>query len=162
MRFKIFLSIFVMFLCFTLVSCKSTQEQGEVIDLTQVRKSLEEANAKFCEALRQGDTAAVASLYTDDARLLPPNSEIIQGKQDVETFWGGAMQMGVKDAILTTVDVIGMGDMVFEIGKYVLTIQPEGQDAVEDSGKYIVLWKKVADGEWKLHVDIWNTNLPAL
>lgn len=163
MRFKIFLSIFIMFLCLALISCKGTQEQEEpeeVMDLAQVRQSIEEANIKFGEAFRQGDAVALASFYTDDARLLPPNSEMIQGKEGVETFWAGAFQMGVKDAILTTVDVIGMGDLVCEIGKYVLTIQPEGQEAIEDRGKYLVIWQKAADGEWKLHVDIWNTSLP--
>jgi uncharacterized protein (TIGR02246 family) len=164
MRFKVFLSLFILFLSFSLISCKGTQEeavQEEVMDLAQVRQSIEGANVKFGEAVRMGDAAALAGLYTDDARLLPPNSEMIAGKDGIEAFWGGGLQMGIKDAVLTTVDVLGMGDMVCEIGKYNLTIQPEGQDAFEDSGKYLVIWKKAADGTWKLHVDIWNTSLPA-
>jgi len=137
------------------------EEPEEVMDLAQVRKSIEEANVNLGEAFRQGDTVALANLYTEDAWLMPPNSEMIQGKESVETFWAGAIQMGVKDAMLTTVDVIGMGDLVCEIGKYVLTIQPEGQDAIEDRGKYLVIWKQTDNGAWKLHVDIWNTSLPA-
>ena len=163
MKFKILFFISVLFLVFILISCKGAQEQEtpeEVMDIAQVQQLIEEANIKFGEALRQGDAAAVANLYTDDARLLPPNSEIIQGKLEVETFWAGGIQMGIKDAILTTVDIIGMGDVVCEIGKYALTIQPEGQEAMEDRGKYLVIWKKAADGTWKLHVDIWNTSLP--
>lgn len=68
--------------------------------------------------------------------------------------------MGIKEIVLTTVEIIGMGDMVCEIGKAAVTIQPEGQETIEDIGKYVVIWKKTADGAWKLHVDIWNTNLP--
>ena len=30
-----------------------------------------------------------------------------------------------------------------------------------DSGKYVVVWKKQDDGNWRLHVDIWNSDLPA-
>jgi ketosteroid isomerase-like protein len=69
--------------------------------------------------------------------------------------------MGVKDGVLTTMDVFGMGDMVCEIGKYDMTIQPEGQEEIKDNGKYLVIWKKATDGAWKLHVDIWNTSMPA-
>ncbi len=58
------------------------------------------------------------------------------------------------------VDVGGSGDTAYEIGKYSLTIQAEGQAAMADSGKYVVVWKRQADGTWKLHVDIWNSSMP--
>jgi ketosteroid isomerase-like protein len=86
---------------------------------------------------------------------------MIMGREGIETFWGGGLQMGIKDAVLTTVEVLGTGDMVCEIGKYDLTIQPEGQEAIADTGKYLVIWKKTSDGTWKLHIDIWNTSMPA-
>jgi len=137
------------------------EEPKEVMDLAEVRQLIEEANVKFGEAVRSGDAAALAILYTEDAKLLPPNSEMIVGREGIEVFWGGGLQMGIKDAILTTVEVLEMGSMVCEIGKYDLTIQPEGQEAINDNGKYVVIWEKDADGTWKLHVDIWNTSLPA-
>ena len=141
---------------------KAEQEESqEAVDLAQVRLMIEEANKNFGEAVRSGDASALASLYTEDARLLPPNSEMITGKDGIEAFWGGGLQMGIKDAILTTVDLFGMADLVCEIGNYNLTIQLEGQDPMADNGKYIVIWKKADDGTWKLHVDIWNTSLPA-
>ena len=92
---------------------------------------------------------------------MPPNSEMIKRKPGIEAFWKGGLGMGIKDAVLTTVEVLGMGDLACEIGKYNLKIQPGGQAAFEDNGKYIVIWKKQADGSWKLHVDIWNTSMPA-
>ena len=159
----------IILLCFTF-SCqkgeevaeavKSEQEEPkEVMDLAQVRQLIEEANVKFGDAVRSGDAAAIATFYTEDARLLPPNSEIIMGREGIEVFWGGGLQMGIKDAILTTVEVLDMGGMICEIGKYDITIQPEGQEAIKDNGKFVVIWKKAADGTWKLHVDIWNTSL---
>ena len=125
----------------------------------EVRKAIEKANLKWCEGLRKGDAVAVAALYTDDAILLPPNSEMIRGRQGIEKFWRAAIQMGVKDAVLTTMELSGSGDIIHEIGNYTLKIHPEGQQPIEDKGKYIVIWKNTAYG-WKLHRDIWNTNLP--
>ena len=54
----------------------------------------------------------------------------------------------------------GEGDQVTEYGEYKLKFAPEGKPAGEDTGKYMVLWKKTEDG-WQLHWDMFNTNLPA-
>jgi uncharacterized protein (TIGR02246 family) len=159
MKFKNYSFIFVFVLCFVLLSC--VPPATEEMDVEKVRMALEEANVKFGEVVRQGDAAALAALYTDDATLLPPDIEMIQGKQGIEGFWSGGFQMGIKDAVLTTVDVFGSGDLAYEIGKFTLKIQPEGQEPIEQKGKYVVVWKKTADGSWKLHVDIFNYTLPA-
>jgi len=133
----------------------------EGTNIAQVRKAIENGNLKFGEAVRQDNGAAIAALYTDDATLMPPNSEMIKGKSGIEAFWKGGLEMGIKDAVLTTVEVLGMGDLACEVGQYKLKIQPGGQTTLEDNGKYIVIWKKQTDGSWKLHIDIWNTSLPA-
>jgi hypothetical protein len=113
MKFKLFIVVFILVLGVSSISCNGTQEQAEqeesvpVMDLAQVRQAIEETNVKFGEAVRLGDAAAIAGLYSEDARLLPPNSEMIEGREGIETFWGGGLQMGIKDAILTTVEVFG-------------------------------------------------------
>jgi uncharacterized protein (TIGR02246 family) len=137
------------------------EEQKEVMDLAQIRQLIEEGHVKFSEAVRSGDATALASLYTEDAMLLPPNSPMIKGREGVEAFWAGGFQMGIKEIALTIVEVIGMGDMVCEIGESDVTIQPEGMDAIKDRGKYLVILKKAVDGTWKVYVDIWNSSLPA-
>lgn len=165
-KLLIFIPLVLLF-CLTF-GCQQGEEAAEVVkaeqpvmDLAQVRQAIEAANIKFGEAARSGDTAALVNLYTEDARLLPPNSEMIQGREGVEAYWAGGFQMGIKNIVLTTVEVMGIGDMVCEIGKAQISIQPEGMDAMEDSAKYLVVWKKGDDGMWKLHVDIWNSSLPA-
>ncbi len=129
------------------------------MDLDQIRIAIGEANAGFRDAFQRSDATAVGALYTEDATLLPPNLNSIKGRQGIEAFWSGAMQMGIKDVVLSTVELMGMGDFVCEIGKYKLTIQPQGQNTVEDNGKYLVIWKQEG-GTWKLHIDIWNTSMP--
>ena len=126
----------------------------------KVRKAITEANTEFGKKIRNGDAAGLAALYTEDAVLLPPNSEKVYGRKRVKEFWGGAIsQLGLKDAILRTEELFGSGDFFTEIGSYTLKIQPAGQKPIEDEGKYVVIWKQTADG-WKLHRDIWNSNMP--
>jgi len=125
----------------------------------EIRKMIAEINRKFGEAMRNQDPVALASLYTEDACLLPSYSEMVRGRQNIQEALAGLMQMGVKDVTLTTVELLGSGDSVQEIGTYKQTIQPAGQDAIEDVGKYMVVWKKTPEG-WKLHWDMLNTSLP--
>ena len=125
----------------------------------EVRKAIEEALLKFGECVRAGHVAALVALYTENARILPPNSEIIGGREAIEEFWGAMFGLGLKDAVLTTIDLVGEGDTVTEMGKAQVRFQQEGQEPIEYRDKYVVLWKRTEEG-WKLHWDIWNSSLP--
>ena len=118
------------------------------------------ANARFSEAFERGDAKALAAMYTSDAIVLPPDSETIRGNEAIGEFWKTTRESGVQSAALTTVDVDRTGDVADEVGKVSLTIQPAGKELTTEAAKYVVVWKRQADGSWKLHRDIWNS-LPA-
>ena len=132
----------------------------ETFDMVLVRKSIEEACAKYSAAIREGNVAGVVDVYTADATLVPPDGEILKGKQAIEELYKKFFQMGMKDIAFTTIEVGGSGDTAYEIGKTKVWIQPEGQPAMTDSTKYLVIWKRQADGTWKVHADIWNFSVP--
>ena len=120
-------------------------------------KAIEEANADFSRAYANGDPRAVAEMYTEKARLLPPNAKVVEGRKGIEDFWKGVMDAGVKEIELKTVEVESFGETIIEQGMATLY----GKDKVViDRGKYIVLWKRVA-AKWKLHRDCWNSSEPA-
>ena len=125
-----------------------------------VEQELKDGTKRFVEAFNRGDAAACADFYTDDAKILPPNMEMVNGKQAIKAFWESAKAMGVRSMNLETVEVGIDGDLAYERGISTVTIQPEGAQASTRRGKYIVILKRQTDGEWKLAVDIWNTDLP--
>lgn len=159
MRLTSYLIVVVFLFSLALFYCAPAQK--EEMDIAQVRQTIEEANVKFGTIVQQGDAEALAALYTEDATALPPDGEMIQGRQAIEALWNGVFQMGMKEVVLTTVDVFGTGDLAYEIGWADLKFQPEGQEPISQKAKYVVVWKKSADGTWKLHVDIWNAAPPA-
>jgi uncharacterized protein (TIGR02246 family) len=112
-----------------------------------IRNAIQAGNEKFMSAFKQGDAAAVAALYTSDAKLLPPNNQMLSGPPEIQAFWQGAMNLGIKDAKLETVAVETRDDLAVEVGRYTLTIQPEGGDSLTDTGKYVVAWKNDNGGE---------------
>lgn len=108
------------------------------------------------QAYMSGDPAAVASIYSDDARLFPPNGEMTQGKEAVEAVFGEMMAAGLG-IDLQTLEAMESGDLGYSVGTYELT-GPDGN--VVDRGKYMDIFRKVG-GEWKMTNDIWNSDMPA-
>lgn len=129
--------------------------------MEEIRETIKNTNLKFAEIFKRGDAAGVAALYTSDARLLPPGAPMMSGAEAIENFWQEAMNMGIKEATLETIDVESSGgDLATEIGKFTLRIEKPGGERIAQTGKYVVLWKNDG-GAWKLHADIWNTDAPA-
>ena len=60
------------------------------------------------------------------------------------------MNIGIKEAVLETIEAEDLGDTAIEGGRYRLLV---ANGSVADAGKYIVIWKREG-GTWKLHRDI--------
>lgn len=112
----------------------------------------------FMAAFNDRDAASVADLYTEDAILLPPDAVRLDGRQAIGRFWQGAIDAGISNLVLETVEVEITGDTSYEVGVLSLDVPGENGDLNTVSGKYIVIWKYGKDGEWRLHRDIWNVD----
>ena len=126
------------------------------MDNDAVRKSVEEENRKFGAAAGRKDYAGLAALYTEDAKLLPPDAPIIAGRKAIEEFWrAAAAALGLISVTLKTQDLEVSGDIACETGEAELTL---GSGAAKV--KYLVVWRRGGDGRWRMHRDIWNA-MPA-
>jgi len=124
---------------------------------TDVQGFITTANEKFMAVFSRGDTAGLATLYTENGQLMPTNSDFVTGREAIREFWQVSIDRGVRAMKLETVEVDGHGHTAIEVGRY--TVLGEGE-RILDNGKYIVIWKQV-DGQWKLHRDIFNSSKPA-
>ena len=117
---------------------------------------IESAHQLFAQALTARNPATIAATYTEHAIVLPPNAEMVEGRQAIENYWRGVMEAGLTHLRLTTtrVDEYG-GDTAREIGVFsVETTELQGPTAMEQ-GKYVVVWRKTGD-HWQLDSLIWN------
>jgi ketosteroid isomerase-like protein len=51
------------------------------------KESIDAALLTFEQAFNSGDAAAVATHYTEDAALLPPDAARVDGSQSIFKFW---------------------------------------------------------------------------
>ena len=132
------------------------QTKGNKTSNGNIRSAIEAANKRFVEAFSKGDAARIADMYAEGARVMPPNSPMAQGRQRIQELWQSLINTGAK-LTLSTSDVEAHGNVVYEVGTYEL-IFPDNK---RDAGKYVVVWRR-QKGDWKLAVDIWNSNMPLL
>jgi len=154
MRFKTSNAMILVLIIVLVFSIQCTTQQEEPANLLV---EITEANKVFMETFKEGDTAVLASLYTEDGKVLPPNAGIIEGKEAMQVFWQAVIDMGVKEAVLEIIEVEGHGDTAIEVSKFKMK---DTNGNVLNYGKYIVIWKRV-EGNWKLHYDIFNSSVPA-
>jgi uncharacterized protein (TIGR02246 family) len=116
----------------------------------------ESVNKQFVESFARGDDAGVAAVYREDAQLLPPGGPKIKGRGQIQAFWREAMRSGVRAVELRTVELQIERDTAYEIGAATLHVRPEGGEGSTISAKYVVVWKRGDEGDWKWAIDIWN------
>ena len=120
------------------------------------REAIEAIGREFAAGINGKNAAAVGKLYTEDASLFPPGAPRQDGREAVMAYWQAAIDLGLSDVVLTTVDVEEFGSTAFEVGRLMATLPAEEGQSRELTGKFIVIWKKDAAGRWRLHRDIWN------
>jgi uncharacterized protein (TIGR02246 family) len=143
----------VLLLCSSLVVLASPSPGAQSGD---VRAAIEAANAKFGAAWGKKDAAAITALYTANATLLPPHAARATGSEAILEFWKAGLAGAPPVAKLTTGEVEVHGDTAHEVGTYEVSA---ADGKVIDKGKYVVVWKREG-GQWKMHRDIWNSDMP--
>ena len=134
----------------------------KVSNTDEVRAAIAAIDKKFMEDVNRGNATAGAAAYTDDAILMPPNHSPVEGKQAIEKYLAEiGSQLQASNFQLSILEVDVQGDTTIVRGTYSSSFTVPGTDApMEDRGKTLNVWKRQADGSWKLHRDIWNNNMP--
>ena len=125
-----------------------------MVGVQGTRQEIEQRVREFEAAFNRRDAAALAAMYTEDATLLPPGSEMVSGRQAIQQFWQGAFDMGVSGGELRPQQIEARDDLAYEMSTATLRMGDAGTQAV----KYVVVWKRQTGGAWQLAVDIWNAN----
>lgn len=124
------------------------------------RSDVEAGEQRWLECMNGGDAAGVAAVYTTDARLMAPNMDILSGRDAIEAF---CKEFTALDAKLSfdLLTVHELGDVCVAVGTYDMQVRPPGMDPQKDRGKYIEVWRRDADGQWRIFEDMFNSSLPA-
>ena len=122
------------------------------------REAIEAVFEGLMNAINSGDAASAVSNFKEDGTILPPNQPMAIGRDNIQAFLQGMIDMGVQLKV-KTVKLEIIGDMAYRIGKYDLTMQPQEGVTIQDNGKLVQVFKREMNN-WMLVAGIFNSSMP--
>ena len=126
------------------------------------RQEVDRFARTFEELFYQGDAAAMAAFYTEDAEVMAPDSDVAQGGHAIEAFFKaaseGARQLGMRRTIHVR-HVEHSDDLGYMLSTVVLELPTADGQAVITFND-VTVWRRDADHGWRIVVDSANRTAP--
>lgn len=119
--------------------------------MTDDEQAIRQVVETWMQASREGDTAAVLSLMTEDAVFMVPGRPPF-GREAFEQA-SKAMAGMRLEGTTEIVELQVLGGWAFSRNHIDLTMTPPSGEPVRRSGYTLTLYRKEADGRWRLMRD---------
>ena len=108
-----------------------------------------------------GDSDLWISLWDDNGIKMPPDAPVIIGKEKI----GAGRRKGAEEfdakMEINPEEIRIAGDFAFSRGTFTLSLTPKaGGGTIFMDGKFLTIFKRQADGSWKIFRDCYNSNVP--
>lgn len=113
------------------------------------------ADADWATAALAKDLEKCMSYYADDAIFISSGVPAAVGKDNIrkniqELLSIPGLQLNITVA---SVDVARSGDLAMDRGTVQATVTDKKGNSVTNTSDYVLVWKKMADGSWKIEAD---------
>lgn len=116
--------------------------------------------AEFQKATAERGWDGYVSYFAEDGVELPNGESAVKGKQAVRKSlgdWTPGMSLTWTPA---GAGMAASGDLGYTYGEYTLKSKDKDGHPVVRYGKYMTVWKKQNDGNWKVAADMGNNSPP--
>jgi len=151
------------FLLICALALAATAAAGKSDSRNPEEQAIRAADAQWSQAASAKDLERTLSFYTDDAILPWPNAPTAAGRDAIRAVWAEEFKDPAYALSWRTEEVVvaHSGDLGYSRGSYDATYTP-GDHAVREHGKYLAVWRKQPDGAWRVAVDMYNPDAPAV
>jgi steroid delta-isomerase-like uncharacterized protein len=139
------------------------QQLTAEVDVEADIAAIEECLDLYAVGLNTGDLELWLSLHADDVVKMPPNAPSIFGQDALRAKMEPAFDNFTFEMALYPEETQVSGDLGFARGNYTVSMTPKagGETIISmPDGKYSTIYKRQADGPWKILIDCYNSNLP--
>ena len=125
-------------------------------------EAVREMVAAFDAAFNTRDAdALLAAVYTDESTRMSANEPTAQGRDAIRASFLAAWEAGESNVDNHVAEIHILGDLAAARGTWTARNVPsDGSEPYDDRGSWAGLYRRAADGSWKVVWDIWNSELP--
>jgi ketosteroid isomerase-like protein len=125
----------------------------------QDEAAIRAAGAEYARLETPADAEKWAAISATDAVMMPAGEKPVQGR-DALIAWVRRVPSGLKLNIVVH-EIVGHGSTAIERGSYAVSgPAPAGATPQSDTGSYLVVWERQANGRWLVTRNIWNSDRP--
>jgi ketosteroid isomerase-like protein len=146
-----------------LAGCKPAAPPPPADESGAAAEAIRAADVAWDKAFSAKDTAAAVAAVEAMGSVLAPGTPIATGPEAIRTVFTGFWSLPNMTLhwTPTKVEAGRSGDLGYSMGTYELTFNDPKGKPMTDHGKYVTVWRKQADGSWKVVADVFNSDLPA-
>jgi len=121
-----------------------------------------EAHRSFVAGMMSGDISKLAVSLDDAIVFMPPADGTISGKSGVQEWYEDYFKFfSVLTLDITDRSVSRIGDCLVERMAVSVSIEPRhGGTTIYDDARILSIWRRQADGSWKMWQSMWNSVKP--
>lgn len=159
----------ILLFCLILAYCTigvSAQDQSLTLDSGVPKHAgIDAVYAQFSEAYRTLDPAKVGNLYSQDASYLPPDQEILLGRDKIRPTFDSFFEWAKQEGRTMTISFRIVQRKVdknlgYDVGVYTLRQFKDGKEVASGQGKFVVVAIREKSGKWLFQVDGYNDIKP--
>ena len=117
---------------------------------------IEAVKFALVEKFKTGEISEMVDLYTSNAVMLPPSSEILSNTESIKNYWDNLRQVGVVDYSIYQVALNIEGDLAYETALWEARRKTIDGNVITMDGNISSLFVKQDDGQWKIKLQSWN------
>ncbi len=143
---------FVLVTITIIFSCKNITEKKEkpIITKTHLKQKIKASNNSLIEAAKAKNFGKAIDIYMDDALLLAEYNPLIDGKEDIKTYYTEIFErQNITGYLKETIEIFDFGETILEIG----TFQKSFSNEKNQEGKYFNVWKHFENGNLRLKAE---------
>ena len=147
--------ILISLVALALAGCNSAPPVPTV-DAAAEQAKLREIEASWSKEAAARDAEKAAAHYTDDAVFMLSGAPAVKGRDAIRAAWKSLLDdPNLKIAFSPDrIEISKDGDLATTNGSYTLTVtNAKTKKPVDDKGSYLTVYKKQADGSWKVIED---------
>ncbi len=129
------------------------------VDVKAAAEALLERDRAWAQAAQSGASVdSIVEYWTSDARVILPGQPILVGKDAIRQMVSASVAVPgfhiswVPDSAV----VSASGDFGYTYGANTVTVPDSAGNPATEAGRYITVWRKDADGQWRCVFDLYN------